>query len=426
MDKEMTSKILKSKTAVKMFSIFLGILLWFTVLNTTNPTSTKIITIPITLTDINAFYDRGFGIKNADYERDVTLVIEGRKNDLSMLTEKDFSASVDMNSITTEGTHTLKVNIDAPEDSYYFIRATNPQRIRLDVEMTVEKVFSVEIVLEGNAKENIAVIESSAFPGDIAISSLRSVVSSIGRVVAYIDINDIDRNITFRKFCNVYNINGVEMTEFKDKFSVEARIRVAKRVPVIPIVTGKPGNGAFESTRQVYPEEVYITGSVDALSRIDQIMTTPVDITGISAGASFQTMLVLPEGVQLYNSPAEATVTIGVETVEEDKIVITADEINIKGKIDKYNYRIFTPSVEVVIKGLRRDLDAINVSMLTPEINAELLKEGTHRLAVELRPPEGITVIGSYFVEVVIAEVEPSEKTPEVTPTPSPTTTPDT
>lgn len=417
MDREKTSKMLKSKTAIKMFSVFLSILLWFTVLNTTNPSNTQQIVVPLTLSNMGSLSEKSLGIKNSDYAKEVIITVEGRRNDLDELSDKDFSAVVDMNDIVAEGSHSMQIRIIAPDNSYYSMKSVSPERLRLEVEKTVEHLFSVEVIPEGEPADSYVVLNGTAFPGDIAITSLKSVISSIGRVVVSIDVNQLDRNISLIKFCRIYNTSGEEMLEFKDKFSVEARINVAKRVPIVPVIIGKPGNDVFESTRQIYPENVLITGSTEILSRVNEIKTFPIDISGITIDAEYAAQLDIPEGVQLYDSLYSVNVNISVGSLETSEIVIPAEDIEIIGKDgdNKYDYKIITPSISVKVKGLRTNIEALTASKFAPAVNAELLKMGTHRLAVELQDVDGISVNGSYFVEVEITESEDEETPPDNT-----------
>ncbi|HBQ63380.1 MAG TPA: hypothetical protein DD727_00330 [Clostridiales bacterium] len=427
MERKKANDFIKSKLLVRLFSILMGIVLWFAVLNIVNPDRSRQLTIPLTFLNTKALDEAGLGILSVDYPREVTLTLEGRNAEVSGLLEKDFTASVDMKQIVSEGEYTLRILVNSLRNANYRIKSMEPADLKLTVEPVVEKLFNVDIQLEGRLPDGYEIIRTVPNPADMVISSLRSLVASVDRIIVPVDVNGLDRSVSIRRFCRIYNRAGEEIPAFKEKYSVDTNISIARRVGVLPVITGKPAGDSYVSTRTPDPETVLVTGSQDVLSELEWLNTYAVDISGIAADTVYTAYLELPEGVTLVDpANSQVSVTVSVGTLLTMELSLEKSGIRITGADGEVQlaYEILTPSVVVRVKGLSKDLEGFTIDRIQPAVNVKLLKTGVHRLPLEFQGTDGVSVIGSYFVEVSVTEK--AEETPEVSPSPNPGVSPGT
>ena len=72
--------------------------------------------------------------------------------------------------------------------------------------------------------------------------------------------------------------------------------RVTKKVPVRPVLKGKPAPGHEVKEVIFSPREVEITGSAEDLKEVDWLWTTPLDVEGLKETATVKANLRLPRG----------------------------------------------------------------------------------------------------------------------------------
>ena len=81
--------------------------------------------------------------------------------------------------------------------------------------------------------------------------------------------------------------------------------RKTKRLPVRPIIKGKPAAGFTMGEVEFEPREVVASGNEDTLKDLDWIWTMPIEVSGLKAGRSQKVPLQLPPDHTLRLSPAE-------------------------------------------------------------------------------------------------------------------------
>ena len=162
----------------------------------------------------------------------------------------------------------------------------------------------------------------------------------------------------------------------------------------------------------IEPARVLVRGAPGVLEDLREIKTEQLDIDGLDKDLSTTVPLVIPEGVELVDSPGEIKVYMDVEELVVRNFEFRKDEISILNARNDGTlaYEIITDRVVVQFRGLQADLNSIVPSSLRPAVDVADLAEGTHRLQLNMNLPQTGNLVQRVYVEVRIT------KTPETPP----------
>ena len=391
--------------SLKIISVMIALVLWLFVYNDNNPIKDYKFNVQLKVINQDSLKDKGIVLKS--YEQYIVVRVRGRVEDLKNVSEKDFEAYLDFSKIVSASETTIE--IDKPKARGNFEIYDYTRFVRVDMEKYETKSFPVEIVLQGEPKKGYKIVNTSFEPKTINIDGLESTIRAISSVKVYIDVSNLDRDITNRKYeCKVYDRNDKVMSQLSKNMMVEVSIEVGKEVPVSIVTKGKLDADYIEISRTVEPQKVLVGGNPTILSKIADIKTEPIDMSGIKSDYETSAALKVPDGLHLFDLQREAKVKISVEKLAVSNISIPAQAINLKGVVedDSLAYEIRTQSLNVNVKGRYSDLDGLIYDVLKPEADVSDLNEGIYKIPVKFYPPSGVKILGAYTVEVKITKKE--------------------
>jgi len=412
------ANLINKDITIKIISGFLGIMLWFVVLNINDPYSERKIYVELEVRNENVLQERNLYLTNKNYRRTVEVLVRGRQSTLNTLSGADFEAVLDFSKV--DSVNDKSIPIEGPyylrNDKQIEITGMVPNEIPIQLENISSKELPVKLELKGVPKTSYKLIRTSIEPEYISISDRESIISEISEIRVIADINNIDRDKKLiNQYCVVYDNNNKEITALSNKFTVNISVEVGREVNVEPNISGEPAKDHIMTGWKVNTPKVTITGPYDTISNITSLSTSPINIDGITATQDFKTSLNLPEGVKLINMENEVTVTVEVESMEEREITISKQFINIEnaqyqtgipGANDEYlRYEILTDSCKVILKGRRIDLNMVNQSILTPHIDVGGLTEGTHSVQLKVTVNPNLQIVELPHIEVRITRI---------------------
>ncbi len=397
------SDLLKRDTTVKIMSVLFAVFLWFFVLDSTNPIVSMDFSVPLRVENENVLRSKDIVIKESNFPRNVTVSLKGREEKIKRINSSEIEAVVDLSKVNDASTGFLYVEIYNIPDGVSF-ESVSPRTVNFKLEKIGENLYPIEVTTVGKAKENYRVVGIIITPQTISIEATNSVISSIGKVMAVADITGIKSDTSMKLMCKVYDKEGNEMPEFSDKYSVEARIEVAKEVSVIPVVKGKPAKDYVDGVHKVSPDKVLISGPSNLLDSIDNLKTESIDIEDLDASVTKTANIVLPSGVNLVNSQKAVSVSVEIVPLSVKKYKIKAEDIIMENEEldDSLTYKIADEEIEIEIKGTMEELDKIVESKLKPSIDVRGLKEGTYKRTLKVVLPSTLKLSQDVEVEVII------------------------
>jgi YbbR domain-containing protein len=394
----------KKDLTLKILSIVFAMLLWFAI----NPVKTDYYTVPVNVINEESLKAKGLVLNSNTYQKPVVISVHERGNVLDAIKDTDFEVTLDLSKVRSVNDRVIM--LEAP---VYLGRENissnsidlKPKSITLDLGKIEENPFIVQVETSGKLPTGFEIISKTAVPDTVSIQALDYIVNSVGSVKAYVDVTGLNKTLLIRKECKVYNKKGEEMPELSKKLTVDIKIEVGKRVPVVPITEGTPAKDFIEGTSTVKPEKILITGDLDTLSKVNEVKTDPIKIENATQTFSTQVLLQLPDGVRLVSSTREVGVTVEIIPLVERTLEITPENITIDGKKteDLLNYEITGP-VSIKFKGKIEDLNKVTVADLLASIDVATLEEGTHNVPLKVMLPSNVTQVEDVLVPVKITK----------------------
>lgn len=398
--------LLRKDITIKILSILIAVVLWYNVLDkNTTPLETTNINISLTVLNENSLTDKGMGLKDWNFQRNIQLTIKGRKDKINSLGKNDFQAQIDLANIKNTGNNEIPVEI-VTNKSDITIDGVSPRKIKLNIENIVEKTFPIEVKPVGSLANNYEIIKTSVVPDTVSVKDFESVIKSISSVRAVVDVNNLNRDMNVEQFCKLYNEKNEEITSQQKDITAIVKIEVAKEVNVVTDITGTPAKNYIYTENKVVPGTVLVSGQPEILNAIDELKTETVDLKNLKASTELKKALVVPAGLKVVRSPNEVSVSVTIEQLEIKSLTVAKEDIEISANAadDTLNYEIQTQSITISLKGKANELKNINIDSIKPKINVADLAEGTHKLPLVLELPDDIKTEGSYEVEVIVTK----------------------
>jgi len=96
----------------------------------------------------------------------------------------------------------------------------------------------------------------------------------------------------------------------RQKLRLEFERRRIESVRVVPRFTGAGKNGYVVAQYQVLPAEVQVAGPASHVARIGQVVTDPVDVSGVTGTAQFRVNTYVNDPYVRILSQPQVTVTV--------------------------------------------------------------------------------------------------------------------
>jgi len=306
------------------------------------------------------------------------------------------------------------------------VLSTEPDTVRVAIDRTETRTVPVEVD-PGDVPDGIDIDEPVVSEEEVQVRGTSSVVGLVDRAVARIriDASGIDFNnpvqlVAVDASGQEVGAGLIDIQPETVSVQVDAEFtETNKTVPIRPdIEPGTPAPGFALTSLAVEPSVVTLRGLPEVLSAIDEVLTEPLSIDGLTSDQIFDAELVLGDDVRLAGSTSEATVSVTatiVPSVSSRTFVVgvvcagAGDNACLPG-IDQLTVTLSGPG------GILSDLAAGD---LTPTVDAAGLAPGAYDLEPSLAGlPDGVELLSITPGTVPVTIQAPA--TPAPTPSPAP------
>src|SRR5699024_4556012 len=252
--------------------------------------------------------------------------------------QRNFNVFVDLVGLG-EGKHTVEIEHEnIPKGLSAYIEA---KTVDVTIEERETKEFSVfaEFMNKEQLPEGYELGEPEVDPGQVTITSSKSVIDQIAMVKVYIDVADVTEPINKREIpINVYDSQGNTLNVHVEPENILVSVDVhnpSKTVSIDVPTKGKLPDDYELVSLSPNKEEVTIYGTNDVLAEIDNISTEDIDLSEINKSETINTNLKVPEGARIDDDKIEVKVNIEETKEEEADSASTKDDEDTKKKTDK-------------------------------------------------------------------------------------------
>lgn len=391
-------KVLTNNLGFKLLAVFFASVLWLVVYNIDDPTKTKTFTTNVTVENASAITEMNKCYEVLNGSNTVSFSVTGKRSILDKLEDTDFSAVADMNRmiLNKDGVNaSVPIEITSRRQNSALKYNGKNKYLEVSLEDLMSHRFMISAATSGNVANGFALGEVTVTnPNVLSVSGPASIVKKIASVVATIDVDGMSVNLSDNVIPVLYDAKGREvdttrLTLSNDTVSISAKILSVKEIPLSFTTSGKPYGNYRVVEISSSPSSVKLKGASNILNPLMSI-EVPSDVINVSGAredlsTSIDITEYLPEGTELVNpSDATVTVTVRVEAYEPKLYEINSGNIAVHGLDAGYELSFEDARIPVTINGLKKDLDRLNVSDISAEIDVTGLAEGTHRVTLKL------------------------------------------
>lgn len=399
----------KNKIVVPIICLLLSIGLWFYVTNVENKVRTTEITkIPVELVNLDALSSSKLAV-TPNQEFYVTLKIEGNTNDINKIRKSDFKVQVDLSEYAwKKGENKVPVSIvDYPVT--ISIRNTNTLTISIKIEDMIEKTMAITSNINVTPKSGYFASTPTINPEEVNVSGAESVVNSVSKLVITDKKEDVSEDIVGDYEIKPIDLKGNEVLDVNlssKTTRVEIKVSKGKSVKVNVATTGKLPDGVKLKSIDSSRKSVEILGPKEILDTIDEISTTPIDLSSVTGNKDVNLSLVLPEGITVAQGEEYLTARVNVISMISKEFSI---KMNISGEVQGIKALPNKESVNVTIKGYQDEMENVTEDNITASLDISSYKEeGTFEVTpnVTLKNLNGNFSIESVETIIVTASKE--------------------
>ena len=409
----MLNKIIKWITnnfGLKILAVIFAGVLWLAVVNIDDPVTTRSFTTTVSvengdyLTGIGKYYEI---INNSNT---ITFKVSGKRSYLERMGNSDFRATADLKMI--ENLNRVPVEITPQRYGGYVTVASKLYYLDLDVEDLVSKPFVISVQTDGKPSKQHALGETSVSPTLLRVSGPASVVDTIDKAVAAVNVEEMSQDLTDSVIPILYNKDGNEVDTKDLTFNIQnvmvsVRILDTKDVTLNFQTAGTLQEGYEYVGIEYEPQTVSVKGASAVLNTVNSI-TIPeevLDLTDATVNIDKEVDIsaYLPEGVSLTKSnQAKISVTVKIEKHERRKFELPTANITVGNLGSRYAAEFLTDTVAVELEGLASELDTLDASTLTGSIDVSGMTEGEHTVNLEVNLDSKFKLVKNATVTVDI------------------------
>lgn len=391
----------KNDLTLKIFALVIAIILWGFVIGEENPpTERECKNIPVSLNNISSLESQNL-VVTEPVNPTIDITIVAKRKVLSQIDDSDILAAVDLAGYE-EGTFKVPVIIELPNQVR--LVDNSAKDILFKFEKIIRKEVPIVIETIGELPDGYVLGEGNHKPHSIYIEGPRSLVDSVFKVVASVEltdrVDDISINVPLKVLDKDENIvRGLDV----EKASVDVFIPVykVKEVPIDLQVTNLDDKSVLKDL-SVIPEKIQIKGRRDLIDGIASIKTKPVSKADLKNGLELE--LIVPEGITILDKKTTKLKIGKNEIVEnlkdEDEELLfeySMNQVDFKGLSPgiKLSEESLKKSVQLSITSTKENLKDYKKEDFRIEGNLQALKAGVHdiKLSIESVPDLVLTII---------------------------------
>lgn len=327
---------------------------------------------------------------------DVSVRLKGTEAALANVLASDLHATLNIQAADVHNSEPQDVPVLVKVATDVKVESLAPATVRVRIEPITSRDVAVQARFANSPPAGTFAGDPAITPSQVRVSGAASQVARIAALYATVGFGDAVTDLVQSVQPRGVDASGATIDGLTvDPAVVQLTVPVlptatTRTVPVVPAVRGSVAAGYWITRVTSDPTVVTVRGEGAALSTIDQVVTAPIDVSGLGADRSFLVALLLPaEGTSLVKA-AEATVTVSVAPLIGSRsfpvVAVQATGLG-SGFVAEFD----TPTISIVVAGPVPALSGITAGQVVATVDATGKGPGTYPLDVIVRTPGGTT-----------------------------------
>lgn len=407
---------------LKILAFFIALFMWLIVVNIDDPVTDKTYTgIPVQVINEEVVTSANRTYQIVDDTQEVSVTVTAQRSVLNDIKAEDIVAIADMKEISLGTQIPIEVKIEGYK---YDSAVSNPRNLQIQIDDEAKNNFPITPTTLGTVREGYVIGELKANPEKVTIRGPKTVIDSINRVVAEVDVSGLSSDTEVEARLVLYDANNNVIDQSllannlgKEGLTVEVKLHQIKSVKVeLDTAMVSAAEGYKISGISVEPQEVRISGSKSALTKVTEITIPASALTAINltqrTERSIDISQYLPEDVALVDENADnVVVTISVEKPGAKNYEVSTSSITVNNLDSRLELSYGTVvDLEIQIKGPSEVLSVFSIAKKVSIDLKDYTKPGTYTVPVTVELPAGCSLVNEVSVEVILDEKQEQEE----------------
>lgn len=381
-----------------ILSFIIAVGFWIFVTVEIYPTITASVTnIPITAAPTDLMKQNNLQIVS-DYQKAVDITIEGTRFDVVKLSSEDYSAALDLSSVSSAGTKIVPVTVTTNDESCE-IKEIHTQTVTI----VVEEIISREFDIIGTAPD-VSAAEGyfldadsiSANPAKVTITGSASEINKITRIEARSSLSgEITESHETAGEVTLYGANNAKLSTTAlelstDVISVNIPVYKQKELALVfRLVNCAPNFDQSSLTYDISPKTIVVAVPDDSLDNQSELDIGVIDISDIRLNQKTIVPISLPSGCKNLSGNVNAQITWNI--ADYGKLDYTISNISATNVPDGMDVSLITNEITITAIGPSERLAELTAAdfFVTANLLGVSLREGSQDV------PLTITIRGS-------------------------------
>ncbi len=404
---------------LKLATLIFAFIFWRIVGGIADPITTESYSnIPVTMLNEEIVTDQGkvYQIENA--ESTVSVIVKAETSVLNSISSSNIIATADFEEIELSELIPIRIEIEGYEGAY--IEATaSPVNLKVVIEDSTSKKFPIVSSTIGSVSDNHALGTLTSTPETVTISGPQSLVDSIVRVEAQVNITGLAEDSSLAATMICYDENNATIDQSlltinlgdEDELYVNVQVLDTKSVDISLATSGYPAYGYQVVSVTTEPTSIVVSATQEVLDALDviEIPGFALNVSGESGKVErvIDVSLYLPEDVQLYDANNNSiAVTVQIDKLGTKSIEIPVQSIAVNNNPSDLalSYDGIT-EVMVTLTGSENTIDNIEIADVQLSIDlSSYTTAGEYDVPVTVSIPDGYEVVDEITVPIILAE----------------------
>lgn len=402
-------KALTKNLGLKVLALVFSALLWMLVMNTEDPIIKRTYTgIPVEIVHGEIITNKAKTYQVSEDTRTVTVEVEGKRKTLNSIKSEDIKAVADMRNLTSYSL--IAIDVSVPKYSVVDAKAV-PANVQVAIDSSKTQTMAVTVAASGTPRDGYVLGEVKADPERVEISGPETLVNSIAKVVAEVDVSGLSQDADLNAELIMYDANNriIDSTMLETNIGekgviVKVKVKNTKAVKLnIDTSLIEAADGYWIEDVTTEPQTVRISGTTEELASIESI-DIPASVlkdSGLETKTEKSIALeelqkYLPEWAELTeDNPGNIVVTIKVALQGTSNFEVALNSVYLKnvpaGLRAVYDT---TGTLDVAVQGPDKELQELVLNQ--ENVSANLLtytEVGTYAVPLEINLPEGCLLV---------------------------------
>lgn len=418
----MTKYKLTQNMGLKIAAFIFAVLVWLIAVNIDNPVRSVIIrNVPITVVNGEVVTNKGKTYQILNDVQTVSVTVYGKRSVLSNLDSSDIVVTMDLSEMEVS-TYLVPLSAQVQGLSEQELASitkieVNPKNLQLKIEDSIKSSFPIYVSAIGTPRDGYVVGTMTTNPEKISIGGPESLVNSIARVVAKVDVSGKSEDATLPAELLIYDGNGNVMDDSmlsnnlgEEGLSVNVQMLRSKDVKLNFDMTDTSAEGYICTGWSCEPETIQVCGTREVIATLSQI-TIPATAVKLEGADSKQEVTVditpyLPAGVSLVDESANnVLLTVTIEEIGVRTIELPVESIRINNLADDLKVSFGDVDIlELRFTGAAEELDKLDIRNAV-SIDLDKYTEGTYEVEVQVEElAMDVSLLENPKIQVILTE----------------------